>query len=530
MGTIFDAFLDSEAKMSQIQNQDLVNQSILAKLEAEKRAVAETEAVKRTLANLNAQQNQQPTGLQSLVEVPDAAAESMGERKIVPQNVPQPKPNTAQSLVESNMAQALDYENKARAIEALRPELAKDFRKEADTIRTRIASLQKESRQEQIDAYGRQLNALAAVKDEQTLNVMAPQLAKDFPGLFDARAQDGSPIFQKGLDGRYLFTNQLAAMRQYAEDQIVGQKTVLENQQKAEDMALKRDQEKRAVNAQEETVRHNKATESNAREGNRIKEKEIDRKVDEEASPLSKEALDSAAASYRATGQLPAIGIGRNAAATKQQILNRAAEMAASEGESAEEQNLRKISNKANVTALQQLVKQQTMVGAFEKNAIRNADIALNVSEKVDRSGVPAINRWINAGRKELAGDPEMSRFHAATTTFVNEYAKIMSGSMGNTVVSDSLRKETESLLATKDTPQQFKATIDLMKQEMRNRMKGFEDQKNELMQSTKSKAQQSKEPAKPEEKAASQFVEGQVYQDSAGNKAKYVNGQWVPQ
>jgi hypothetical protein len=41
--------------------------------------------------------------------------------------------------------------------------------------------------------------------------------------------------------------------------------------------------------------------------------------------------------------------------------------------------------------------------------------------------------------------------------------------------------------------------------------------------------------PSKGEPTAApapqkSQFIEGQIYQDQHGNKAKYANGQWVPQ
>lgn len=233
---------------------------------------------------------------------------------------------------------------------------------------------------------------------------------------------------------------------------------------------------------------------------------------------LTPEAIEHAAQRYAIDRTLPPnLGRGAQGAAKTSQILNRAAMIAAANGDSAGAAAISQISNKASAMALGQLTKQEQMVGAFEKNALSNADIALQSSAAVDRTGIPVLNRWIMAGQKNVLGDPDVSRFHAATTTFVNEYAKIMSGSMGNTAVSDSLRKETEALLGTKDTPEQFQATIDLMKQEMRNRMKGFAAQKSELtsgMAPRKSAA-----PTGPEPTAT----------DAAGNKMVYRGGKWVP-
>lgn len=200
------------------------------------------------------------------------------------------------------------------------------------------------------------------------------------------------------------------------------------------------------------------------------------------ASGLSEDAVEHAAHRYVVDGTMPPnLGRGAQGEGTKVRILNRAAEIAAANGQDGAAARITQLAGRAGSGALLQLTKQEQMVGAFEKNALRNADVALQASAAVDRTGVPVLNRWILAGMKNIAGDPDVSRFHAATTTFVNEYAKIMSGSMGNTAVSDSLRRETESLLATKDTPEQFAATIDLMKQEMRNRMLGFAEQKAEL-------------------------------------------------
>jgi hypothetical protein len=162
-------------------------------------------------------------------------------------------------------------------------------------------------------------------------------------------------------------------------------------------------------------------------------------------------------------------------------IMQRAMEMARASGDTAEQAALRMQYNKAGQGALLQLTKQQQMVGNFEKTAVKNADLALQLSNKVNRTGVPVINRWVNAGRKKLMGDVEVAQFHAANETFVNEYAKIMSGSMGNTPVSDQMRQHAHELLETAMTQEQYAGVITTLKQEMKNRMDSFPEQIAEL-------------------------------------------------
>jgi hypothetical protein len=194
---------------------------------------------------------------------------------------------------------------------------------------------------------------------------------------------------------------------------------------------------------------------------------------------MTPEAIHNAAENYRITGNLPAMGMGGAAARVK--ILNRAAELATEAGDTGESAAIRQAANKANQQGLNQLTKQEQMVGAFEKNANMNADLALSMVDKAGINGVPVVSRWIQSGMKEVAGDPDVSKFHAYTETFINEYAKIMSGSMGNTAVSDAARKNAHSLLSTAMKPEQYRAVVEGLKQEMQNRMAGFAAQKAEL-------------------------------------------------
>lgn len=187
------------------------------------------------------------------------------------------------------------------------------------------------------------------------------------------------------------------------------------------------------------------------------------------------DALDYAAEVYRSTGHMPALGQG--SAQLRTQILERAANLNRQEGVSQSEAATNLAAKKATQGTLLQLQKQATMVKAFETNARKNGDMALNLSEKVDRTGSPIFNKWIQAGQKSITGNPDVSAFNAANETFVNEYAKIMSGSMGNTPVSDAARAHAHDMLSTVQTKGQYRAVMDVLKQEMNNRIVGLDEE-----------------------------------------------------
>ncbi len=215
----------------------------------------------------------------------------------------------------------------------------------------------------------------------------------------------------------------------------------------------------------------------------RIKRARLNDDVGVEQS-FTPDAIANAAARYNIDGTLPPMGMGKAGAAGRSAILNKAAELASENGKSGDEQRIDQIGNKANTSALAQLQKQQTMVGAFEKNFNRNADISLELSKKVDRTGVPLVNKWINAGKRSIEGDADLAAYDASMKATSNEYAKIISGSMGNTALAEGEIKKIEGLLNSAQTPEQVDAVVNLMKRETQNRMKGFDEEKAQLRES----------------------------------------------
>lgn len=200
---------------------------------------------------------------------------------------------------------------------------------------------------------------------------------------------------------------------------------------------------------------------------------------------LSPESIINAAARYNMDGTLPP-NLGRGTQGPRQtaQILNEAARQAAARGDTPEAQRIAQLANKANSTALNKLETQQTMVGAFEKNFIKNASIVEELSNKVDRTGVPVLNKWINAGKRAVQGDPEIVALDASIKATVNEYAKIVGGGTGSSATAQGEIAKIEGLLSAAQTKQQVKSVLDLMRRETQNRMTAFDDQKTELKNS----------------------------------------------
>jgi hypothetical protein len=190
---------------------------------------------------------------------------------------------------------------------------------------------------------------------------------------------------------------------------------------------------------------------------------------------LSPAAIENAAARYNTDGTLPpSLGRGQQGARDIRSIQNRAAELAM--GTDPTQLRVNQLDAKSASGALTQLTKAQTMASSFENTANQNADLALKLSSKLPRTGVPLLNSAIQAVRTGT-GSPEATQFAAANETFVNEYAKIMSGGMGNAATSDAASNRAHSLLSTAMTPEQYEGNVKLLQQEMKNRMKGYDDQ-----------------------------------------------------
>lgn len=134
----------------------------------------------------------------------------------------------------------------------------------------------------------------------------------------------------------------------------------------------------------------------------------------------------------------------------------------------------------ANQGAIKALEKQRSQVMTFEDTAAKNLDLANQISQKVDRTGSPVINRFLLHAKGQYAGDTDTQLLNNAVETAASEYAKVVSGQTSGST-TDSARQHARDMLSAAMSKGTFSQAIELMKQEMGNRRSGYEDQMKEL-------------------------------------------------
>lgn len=184
---------------------------------------------------------------------------------------------------------------------------------------------------------------------------------------------------------------------------------------------------------------------------------------------LTGDALDVAAYQYLQTRTLPPLGMGKAGVIVRESIIKRAAELGKSMGMNPQQMAVGQNVGKSTTSAYTQASKLYNLTTGFEATAKGSAGIIQNLIHEgaTAKSGVPVLNAWINSGRRNVTGDPMISKLDSAITTFVNEYAKVMSGATGAAGISDAARNEAKKLINDAQTPEQMQATLQQMQQEM---------------------------------------------------------------
>jgi hypothetical protein len=200
-----------------------------------------------------------------------------------------------------------------------------------------------------------------------------------------------------------------------------------------------------------------------------------------EDAGLDSGSVEMYAQSFLRTGQIPALGQGKSAHADRIAILNKAHDIETATGKTGEDAVATWAGTKANTQALTQVQKQYSMARNFEQTALLNADNALRLAPKGAGPLSPALNQYIQGARKNLQGSPDVTAYDVAIGTFLTEYAKIMSGSTGAQGSTDSARREAGELLNRYASRGQLAAGITVMKQDMANRMSGYEGETQRL-------------------------------------------------
>jgi hypothetical protein len=185
------------------------------------------------------------------------------------------------------------------------------------------------------------------------------------------------------------------------------------------------------------------------------------------------QALLASAMSHGYNLPIPNMGMGASGTAAKMKAINDLADTFIAQGLTPDDAVSAMIQGKTATGGLATLQRTAASVKGWEASAQNQAQIALEMSNKVDRTGVPVFNRWLMAGRKSIEGNVDAQRFSNASDTFAEEYAKVIGA--GNASATDSARAQAHSMINTAQTADQYAGVISLMLREMSQRNAGLD-------------------------------------------------------
>lgn len=194
---------------------------------------------------------------------------------------------------------------------------------------------------------------------------------------------------------------------------------------------------------------------------------------DKEETKLSPEAVGKMSEMFATTGQLPTLGMGKNAAAMRSQIINQAAKDYPTVQFATNQAAFQ--ANKASLSSLQ---KQTDSITAYEKSAGKNLDQFLQTAKGVVDSGSPWINKPLRSIASSALGSTDQAAFNTAREVATAEIARILTASpTGGGVVSDSARQEAQGLLGPNATLKQIYRASEILRADMKNRLQSSNDQ-----------------------------------------------------
>lgn len=169
---------------------------------------------------------------------------------------------------------------------------------------------------------------------------------------------------------------------------------------------------------------------------------------------------------------MPALGMGKAAAAARQQIMKEVALQARSLGLNGKDLATQQAHFKNATAALKTLETQAGTIEANENTAIANGQQFLDRSRELSaQTRFPIVNAATQAYLRHT-GDPTIAAADAAWNTFSTEYAKVIAGSpSGAGVLSDSARHEAMSIMRGNYALKQKEAAFRQMQKDMANRI-----------------------------------------------------------
>lgn len=186
-----------------------------------------------------------------------------------------------------------------------------------------------------------------------------------------------------------------------------------------------------------------------------------------------------------------------------------------------------KVGSTAPVLALSSSLKQlegmRAAVESFERAERPNLKLLVELGEKADATGIPALERWIRAGR-QATGDEDVQRFHTQYAVTMPGVARIITQPRLVGQLTDAARKEIQEGIPYASSAAQLRASADILFGDMDRRKKGLEDQIDRTNQ--RIKETMSSGGSSPTGRRSETLPERALSMLKEGTETKFNNGQ----
>lgn len=179
-------------------------------------------------------------------------------------------------------------------------------------------------------------------------------------------------------------------------------------------------------------------------------------------------ALDGMISSYKKTGTVPSFGFGATGTPMRNAFWAAVGGVSGTIDQAVLSKAALGASTKALTTQENQLAGAQTEIDQL-KNSL---DIASGFEGKLDNTGSPIVQKYLNSVKTGVFGSPEVSAINTAVSAAAAAYARILSGASASIAgTSVSSMEEVKGLLNSAMSKGQFDAVMSVMKQDANARI-----------------------------------------------------------
>ena len=197
------------------------------------------------------------------------------------------------------------------------------------------------------------------------------------------------------------------------------------------------------------------------------------------SATVTPDALDFAARQWLKSGKPQYSGWG--AAELNKEVQARGTQMAAAQGLTPEQVLAGQGQFKADQVELNKITAQSGSAEGYERGAIPAFDQAVRLAPRTSEAlNFEPLNSWVQTGSRAFGSIPN-AEFYAQLTLALDQYAKVLSGATGAQGSTDSARGLALSLIKPGYTFDQISGLVETIKFDMRQKVQGYQDQRNEI-------------------------------------------------